>query len=191
MKVTTQLRHELENFGNINSDVLQRNIAKLDSAFSNFWKNGRGFPSYLRVLDCFEYKPGQVKLVSIRSTYAVIYLPGIGNIKMHNSRDLTLIKQVRTCTVKRSGGYWFISMLVDIPGELPKFICTNCQYTEHADTKASRTIALRVGLVFPKNVIVDPTYGLWGSHACEDIAAVGRGVQEPCLRGYRYSVEPF
>jgi len=32
-----------------------------------------------------------------------------------------------------------------------KFLCTNCSYTEHADTKASRTIAKRVGLVFPKN----------------------------------------
>lgn len=32
-----------------------------------------------------------------------------------------------------------------------RFLCTNCNYTEHADTKASRTIAKRVGLVFPKN----------------------------------------
>lgn len=31
-----------------------------------------------------------------------------------------------------------------------KFICTNCQYTAHADTKASREIAKRAGLVFPK-----------------------------------------
>ena len=31
-----------------------------------------------------------------------------------------------------------------------KFLCTECGYTEHADTKASRTIAKRVGLVFPK-----------------------------------------
>ena len=30
-----------------------------------------------------------------------------------------------------------------------KFICIVCHYTEHADTKASRTIAKRVGLVFP------------------------------------------
>ena len=69
MKVTTRLRHERESFGAINSDVLQRNIAKLDTAFSNFWKHGRGFPRYLRSLDSFEYKPRQVKLVSIKDTY--------------------------------------------------------------------------------------------------------------------------
>ena len=32
-----------------------------------------------------------------------------------------------------------------------KFLCNECGYTEHADTKASRTIAKRVGLVFLKN----------------------------------------
>jgi putative transposase len=120
MKVTTRLRHERESFAEINSDVLQRNIARVDTAFSNFWKHGRGFPRYLRSLNSFEYKPGQVKLGSIKDTYAIVYLPGIGNVKMHNSRDLSLIKEVRTCTVKRSGGYWFISMLVDVPGDLPE-----------------------------------------------------------------------
>ncbi|NET07041.1 MAG: transposase [Merismopedia sp. SIO2A8] len=37
---------------------------------------------------------------------------------MHNSRDLGLIEKVRTTTIKRTGGYWFISMLVEIPDEL-------------------------------------------------------------------------
>ena len=119
MKVTTQLRREYQHFGEINSDVLQRNLAKLDTAFSNFWKQGRGFPRYIRQLNSFEYKPGQVKISSTRDSYAVIYLPGIGNVKMFNSRDLTQIKQVRTCTVKRAGGYWFISMLVEISVALP------------------------------------------------------------------------
>ncbi|MGB3206621.1 MAG: transposase [Crinalium sp.] len=119
MKVTTQLRQKFPNFGEINSDVLQRNIAKLDTAFSNFWKKGRGYPKYLRKLDSFEYKPGQVKLINFVNSYATVYLPGIGNIKIFNSRDLTLIKEIRTCTVKRCADNWYISMLVEIPGELP------------------------------------------------------------------------
>ncbi|NJL09425.1 MAG: transposase [Calothrix sp. SM1_7_51] len=32
-----------------------------------------------------------------------------------------------------------------------KFLCTECGYTSHADTKASRVLANRTGLVFPKN----------------------------------------
>lgn len=119
-KVTTQLRHERKNFSDIDSDVLQRNLANLDTAFTNFFKHGRGFPNYLRVLNSFEYKPGRVTLNSIRDNYAVAYLPGIGNVKFHNSRDLNGINEIRTCTIKRSGGYWYISMLVDIPGEVPE-----------------------------------------------------------------------
>ena len=120
MKVTTQLRHKYQNFGDINSDVLQRNIAKLDTAFNNFWKHGRGFPKYLRKLDSFEYKPGQVKVINFANSYATAYLPGIGSVKIFNSRDLSLIKEIRTCTIKRSADTWYISMLVEIPGELPE-----------------------------------------------------------------------
>lgn len=86
-KVTTQLRHETENFGEIDSCVLQTNLAKLDTAFVNFWKHGRGFPRYLRVLNSFEYKTGRVKLRHFTSNYATVYLPGVGFVKLHNSRD--------------------------------------------------------------------------------------------------------
>jgi putative transposase len=118
MKLTTQLRRKNQKFEEINSDVLQRNIALLDAAFNNLWKHGRGFPRYLRKLDAFEYKPGQVKLVQERYSYAIVYLPGIGNVKMFNSRDLSLIKEIRTCTIKRSADNWLISMLVEVPEEL-------------------------------------------------------------------------
>ena len=37
-----------------------------------------------------------------------------------------------------------------------KFLCTVCLHTDHADTKASRTIARRVGLVFPSNKLTLP-----------------------------------
>lgn len=119
-KVTSQLRQERKNFGDIDSCVLQRNLANLDTAFTNFFKHGRGFPRYLRVLNSYEYKTGRVKLSSIRKTYATVYLPGIGNVKFHNSRDLNSIKEIRNCTVKRASGYWFISMLVDISSEIQK-----------------------------------------------------------------------
>jgi len=60
-----------------------------------------------------------VKLRHIRSYYATAYLPGIGEVKFHNSRELSLIQKVKTTTIKREGGNWYISMLVEIPGELP------------------------------------------------------------------------
>lgn len=122
MKATTQLRRSSPWFANVNSDVLQRNIAKLDTAFANFWQHQKGYPAYQKVLNSFEYKPGQVRLQSIRVNYATVYLPGIGEVRMHNSRDFSQIKEIRTCTVKRAGGSWFISMLVDDGQVLPKLI---------------------------------------------------------------------
>ncbi len=113
-KVTTQLRADRENFKEIDSDVLQRNLAKLDKGYSNYWKYGRGFPRFSRVLNSFEYKPKRVKLVSFTANCGVAYLPGIGNVKFHNSRDLSVITETRTCTVKRWGKFYYISMLVDI-----------------------------------------------------------------------------
>ncbi len=152
MKVTTQLRHKSPSFCDINSDVLQRNIAKLDTGFVNFWKHGRGFPKYLRKLDGFEYKPGQVKLINFKDSYATVYLPGIGNVKMFNSRNLTLIKEIRTCTIKRSADSWYISMLVEIPGGLPE-LKAEIKSVVGIDVGVNKLVALSDGS-FIKNIRV-------------------------------------
>ena len=144
MKVTTQLRHKHQNFKDIDSDVLQRNIAKLDTGFKNFWKHGRGFPRYLRKLNSFEYKPGRVKLINFGDSYATVYLPGIGNVKMFNSRDLTLIKEIRTCTIKRKADNWYISMLVEIPGEIPE-INAEIKSVVGIDVGVNKLVALSDG----------------------------------------------
>jgi len=49
MKVTSQLRQTLNSFAAIDSCVLQRSIANLDTAYANFWKHHRGFPQFIRV----------------------------------------------------------------------------------------------------------------------------------------------
>ena len=119
-KVTSQLRQSWKNFAEIDSCVLQRNLAKLDRAFTNFWTHGCGFPNYRRALNSFEYKPQRVSIVSHTRNYAIVYLPGIGNIKMHNSRDLSTIIDIRTCTVTHKGGNFYLSMLVEVPLNLPQ-----------------------------------------------------------------------
>ncbi len=120
MKVTTQLRNTFKQFSIIESTVLQNNISKLDTAFNNFWKNGRGYPVFIKRLDTFEYNPGRVTLKNIRENYATAYLPGIGDVKFHNSRDLTIINKTKTCTIKRVANSWYISILVEIPNTLPE-----------------------------------------------------------------------
>jgi putative transposase len=118
-KITTELRQTRANFAEIDSCVLQTNLAKLDTAYSNFWKHGRGFPQYIKRLDSFEFKTGRVLVRDARDNYATIYLPGIGDVKIHNSRDLSGIERFGTCTVKREGGNWYISALFEVP-DLPE-----------------------------------------------------------------------
>jgi putative transposase len=144
MKVTTQLRRSNPWFANINSDVLQRNIAKLDAAFANFWNHQRGYPAYQKTLDTFEYKPGQVKVPSIRVNYATVYLPGIGEVRMHNSRNFSQIKEIRTCTVKRTHGGWFLSMLVDDGQVLPE-LTADVRSVVGIDVGINKLIALSDG----------------------------------------------
>ena len=146
MKVTTQLRQSLESFASIDSDVLQRNIAKLDTAYSNFWKHGRGFPQFLKRLGSFEYKPGRVILRHMRKNYAIAYLPGIGDVKFHNSRDLSLIQDLKTCTIRFEGGNWYISMLVDIPGTLLELKpLEKCKSVVGIDVGINKLVALSDG----------------------------------------------
>jgi putative transposase len=144
MKVTTKLRYDSPWFGNINSDVLQRNIANLDTAFTNFWKHERGYPAYKKILNSFEYKPGQVKLSDVKENYATAYLPGIGRVKMHNSRDFSQIKEIRTCTISRAGGNWFISMLVDDGLALPE-LTEDVRSVVGIDVGINKLIALSDG----------------------------------------------
>ncbi|MBR8833356.1 MAG: transposase [Stigonema ocellatum SAG 48.90 = DSM 106950] len=146
MKITSQLRQSLDSFAAIDSCVLQRNIANLDTAYTNFWKHKRGFPQFLRRLDSFEYKPGRVLLRNIRKNYASAYLPGIGDVKFHNSRDLSLIQDLRTCTIKREGSNWYISMLVDIPLVLPELKpLDECKSVVGIDVGINKLVALSDG----------------------------------------------
>ena len=146
MKATSQLRQLLPQFAAIDSCVLQRNIANLDTAYTNFWKHTHRFPQFRRRLDSFEYKPGRVILRHIRKNYATAYLPGIGDIKFHNSRDLSLIQDLRTCTIKREGGNWYISMLVDIPTILPELKpLDQCKSVVGIDVGVNKLVALSDG----------------------------------------------
>jgi putative transposase len=126
-KATTKLREKNSYFARIDSGVLQRNIARLDSAFSNFWKHGRGFPTFKTATDfkSFENKPGRSKFEVNHRTgrkhrYSKVYLPGIGWMPYFDSRPIPEKADIRTVTVKHKADGWHISVLLDLAEELPK-----------------------------------------------------------------------
>ena len=126
MKRTTQLRHENVYYSRIDSDVLQRNIARLDTAFQGFWKSGRGFPKYARfaTFKSFEYKPQRCKfevdrVQGTKHRYSRVYLPLIGWMSYFDSRPIPENAETRTVTITRKSDGWYISVLLNLPESLP------------------------------------------------------------------------
>ena len=125
-KRTTQLRHESDWYSRIDSDVLQRNLARLDTAFVNFWRHGSGFPKFSTKagFKSFEYKPRRCKFEVTpkpgkKHRYSRVYLPGIGWMRYFDSRPIPPKAQTRTVTIIRQADGWYMSVLLDLPWELP------------------------------------------------------------------------
>lgn len=126
-KRTTQLRTENQYFSRIDSDVLQRNLAKLDAAYSGFWQHKRGFPAIRTTanFNSFEYKPGRAQFTVMnlkqgKHRYSRVYLPGLGSMRYFDSRPIPPDADIRTVTVIREADGWYISVLLNIPVKLPE-----------------------------------------------------------------------
>jgi putative transposase len=152
-KRTTQLRSENYFYGRIDSDVLQSNLAKLDTAYSGFFKHQRGFPAFRKASNfkTFQFKPGRCKVEVNRSSnnqkcYSHIYLPGIGRMRYLDSRAIPESADIRTITVMKKTDGWHISVLLKIEDELP--VLGSSEVVESAvgiDMGINRLIALSNG----------------------------------------------
>jgi putative transposase len=148
-KRTTQLRKKSDWYSRINSDVLQRNLAKLDAAFTGFWKHERGFPAYrtAATFNSFEYKPGQCKFTVLGVTsgkhrYSRVYLPGIGSMRYFDSRPIPNHADIRTVTIKHEADGWYISALLNLPEQLPEPIeLEDCTGVNGLDRGINKLIA--------------------------------------------------
>jgi putative transposase len=152
-KRTTELRSESEWYSRIDSDVLQSNLAKLDTAYAGFFKHKRGFPAFRKVANfkTFQYKPGRCKFEVNRSSnqrkcYSHIYLPGIGRMRYLDSRTIPESADIRTVTIIKKTDGWHISVLLKIDDELP--VLSSDELVESAvgiDVGINRLIALSNG----------------------------------------------
>lgn len=101
----------------VNSQSLQQTNKNMESAFTRFFREKKGFPK-------FKSKKNQVQSFQIPQHYDVdfekqlIKLPKIGNVKIVISRSFE--GACKTATVSRTPtGKYFISILVDDGKELP------------------------------------------------------------------------
>jgi putative transposase len=162
-KRTTELRSENAFYRRINADVLQGNLAKLDAAYAGFFKHQRGFPAFRRAsnFNSFQYKPGVAKLNINRTAkrnkrtgerkkcYSHVYLPGLGNMRFLDSREIPEDADICTIVVKREADGWYMSVLLTLPGELPE-LKTEIQSSVGMDVGINKLVSLSDGS-FVKN----------------------------------------
>ena len=115
-KEVTELKKS-ENFSwlkGVHSQTLQMSLRNLDNAYTNFFKQKSSFPKFKKKSNrqSFQY-PQSVKIQDNK-----IFLPKIGWVKYHNSRDFS--GDIKTVTVsKNPSGEYYVSILVDNKKELP------------------------------------------------------------------------
>jgi len=103
----------------INADVLQMNLRRLNDAFSRFFDGQGKYPKFKNKgkFRSFSYKPKQVKIEGNR-----VYLPGIGWMRFYLSRPLPVGFELRTVTVRRKSDGWYMSVRLenkDVPLPMP------------------------------------------------------------------------
>ncbi|WP_449418867.1 RNA-guided endonuclease InsQ/TnpB family protein [Phormidium nigroviride] len=110
-------------YAQLDATVLQQNVKRLDTAYTNFF-DGRGFPKFKNRSNftSFTYVMG----VKIKGNK--IYLPKLGWMRFHNSRLIPDGFTIKACTVRKRQNGWHISVRIEdksVPEYSPKTLGDN------------------------------------------------------------------
>jgi putative transposase len=151
-KRTTELRAENPWYGRINADVLQGNLAKLDTAYNGFFQHKRGFPAFRKAsnFNSFQYKPKVAKLTVNRESkhrrcYSHVNLPGIGSMRYLDSRAIPSDADIRTVTVMKEADGWYMSVLLNLAEELPNVEDRTIESSVGIDVGINKLVSLSDG----------------------------------------------
>lgn len=115
-KELTGLKKELEWLKEVNSQSIQQSISHLDSAFSRFFKQKKGFPNFKKKSRRQSFTCPQFCKVDLDTER--ISIPKIPDIKAVISRRFE--GKVKSVTVSKTpSGLFFASVLVEVPEYMP------------------------------------------------------------------------
>ncbi|MGB3205944.1 MAG: transposase [Crinalium sp.] len=121
----TELKQARPWYKTVESTVLQSNIARLNTAYQNFF-DGKGFPKFKNRSNfrSFEYKPKRVKIDGSK-----VHLPSIGWMRFFNSRPIPDGFKIKTVTIRKKADGWYMSVRIEdksVP-EIPKHDISDVQ----------------------------------------------------------------
>lgn len=93
----------------IYSAVLQQMLKQLDTAFQNFFKQGRGFPKFRSRADFKSFTYPQ----NVKFNGSSVYLPNIGWMGFHQSRAFPDGFSVKSVTVRQKASGWYASVRLE------------------------------------------------------------------------------
>src|SRR4028118_481203 len=120
-KALTAYRRSSPQLKQVQSQVLQQTLRRLERAFVSMWEQGHGFPRYKKFGTMRSFVFPQMGVNPIQNS--AVKLPKIGWVKFRQSRpipDGATLKQVRI--VRRSSGWYAMLSLqwdVSIPDAMP------------------------------------------------------------------------
>ena len=117
-KTTSLLPHwkkELPWLKDCHSQVLQQSLKDLESAFKNFFQKRSALPKFKKkgVKESFRFPQG----CKLEQQNKRIYLPKIGLVRYHKSRDV--IGEIKNVTVSQKCGRFFVSIQTEFEHEIP------------------------------------------------------------------------
>jgi putative transposase len=117
-KSLTQAKKKIPELANVQSQVLQQTLKRLETAFVSMWERGHGFPRFKKSgkMRSFLFPQLGENVLSQNK----IKLPKIGDVRFRKSRDIpngALVKQARI--VKRTSG-WFVMLTVQWDVSVPE-----------------------------------------------------------------------
>ena len=132
----------------INADVLQMNLRRLNDAFSRFFDGQGNYPRFKSrsKFRSFSYKPKQVKIDKNK-----VYLPGIGWMRFYLSRPLPIGFEIRTVTIRHKSDGWYMSVRLenkDVPALMP-MDALQVKKVVAADLGIRKLAALNTGELIP------------------------------------------
>ena len=132
----------------INADVLQMNLRRLNDAFSRFFDGQGNYPRFKSrsKFRSFSYKPKQVKIDKNK-----VYLPGIGWMRFYLSRPLPIGFEIRTVTIRHKSDGTYMSVRLenkDVPALMP-MDALQVKKVVAADLGIRKLAALNTGELIP------------------------------------------
>jgi putative transposase len=95
-------------YSGIDSTVLQQNVKRLDTAYSNFFA-GRGFPKFKNRSNFTSF----TCVMGVKIQGNKIYLPKLGWMRFYNSRPIPNGFTIKACTVRKRQDGWYVSLRIE------------------------------------------------------------------------------